>query len=156
MPLTFADVHETAMNLDGASVGISWNTRTWMVNRRGFAWERPLRKADIARLGGTPAPTGEILGVRTESLDAKDALLAMGLPGFFTIEHFNAYPAVLIALDKARAADVRAAIVEAHRAVAAMRPGRAKKTPAANKKPTANKKPPANKKPAAKKTGRGR
>jgi len=65
-----------------------------------------------------PPPAGEIIAVSVENLDAKDALLAMAPPGFFTIPHFNGYPAVLIALRQARTKDVRAAILDAFRAVA--------------------------------------
>jgi hypothetical protein len=118
MPMTFEDVDAFAKTLPGATLGKKWDARTWIVNDKGFVWERPLRKADLARLGeGAYVPRGDILGVRTESLDAKDALLAMDLPGFFTIEHFNSYPAFLIELRKARTKDVKAAIVEAHRAM---------------------------------------
>lgn len=119
MPMTFDDVDELARSLPGVTVGARWGNRTWMVNEKGFAWHRPLSKADLKRLGDETPPAGEILAVTVESLDAKDALLEMGLPGFFTIAHFNGYPAVLIALRKARANDVRAAIRDAYRAVAA-------------------------------------
>jgi hypothetical protein len=122
MPMTFDAVDALAMSLPGVAVGTKWGNRTWMVNDKGFAWQRPLSKADLKRLGDESPPAGEILAVRVESLDAKDALLAMGLPGFFTIEHFNGYAAVLIALRKARANDVRAAIRDAHRSVAASKP----------------------------------
>jgi hypothetical protein len=40
-----------------------------------FAWERPLRPADIRALGDA-APQGPILGARVEHLGAKEALLA--------------------------------------------------------------------------------
>lgn len=119
MPVTLDSVHATAMKLQGVSVGTKWGNRTWLVGDKGFVWERPLRKPDLERLGDTPPPTTPIIAVSTESLDAKDALLAMELPGFFTIQHFNNYPAVLIELRKARAADVRMAIEQAHTAVAA-------------------------------------
>ena len=121
MPFNFAQVDAFARSLPDVTLGTSWGARTWMVGDKGFIWERPLRKTDLARLGDTPPPTGDILGVRTENLDAKDALLAMELPGFFTIQHFNNYPAVLIELRKARAADVRAAIEAAYHAAAAKR-----------------------------------
>ena len=124
MPMTFDAVDKLAMSLPDVTVGTKWGNRTWMVSDKGFAWQRPLSKADLKRLGDEPPPAGEILAVRVESLDAKDALLAMGLPGFFTIAHFNGYPAVLIALRKARANDVRAAIRDAHRTVAARAPRR--------------------------------
>ena len=136
MPLTFKDVAAIADELPDVTVGAKWNHKTWMVGDRGFIWERPLNKADIARFGGAPIPQGDILGVRVENLDAKDALLAMELPGFFTIEHFNGYPAVLIALQKARAKDVRAAVLDAYRAMAPLateRPARARRRPAGRK-----------------------
>jgi hypothetical protein len=136
MPFTLDQVHELATSLPDVTVGPKWGMRTWMVGGKGFAWERPLRKADLERLGDEPAPTGDILGVRTENLDAKDMLLAMELPGFFTIQHFNGYPAVLIALRKARAKDVRVAIEAAYQAMAAKRPKRGAAAAAAKKKPT--------------------
>ncbi len=50
-----------------------------------------------------------------ENLDARDALLEMAPPGFFTIAHFSGFPAVLIDLKRARVRDVRAAITDAWR-----------------------------------------
>ncbi len=130
MPLTFEDVDEIATSLPGVTVGTSWGNRTWLVEGKGFAWQRPFSKADLERFGDETPPAGEILAVRVESLDAKDALLAMALPGFFTIPHFNGYAAVLIALKKARAKDVRAALLEGFRAMAA---AVSRKKPAARK-----------------------
>ena len=117
MAMTFEDVDAFAMALPGVTVGLKWGNRTWMVGGKGFAWQRPLSKADLKRLGDETPPAGEILAVSVESLDAKDALLAIAPPGFFTIAHFNGYPAVLIALRQARTKDVRAAILDAFRAV---------------------------------------
>lgn len=117
--MTFDDVDAFALALPGVTVGTRWNNRTWIANGKGFAWQRPLSKADLKRLGDTPPPAGEILAVRVEDLDAKDALLAIAPPGFFTIAHFEGYPAVLVALREARAKDVRAAIRDAHRSVTA-------------------------------------
>lgn len=127
MPLTFKDVAAIADELPGVTIGSKWNHKTWLVGDRGFIWERPLNKADLGRLGDTPPPQGDILGVRVENLDAKDALLAMDLPGFFTIEHFKNYPGLLIELRKARKKDLRAAIVDAHRVVTAMGPAKPKR-----------------------------
>jgi hypothetical protein len=122
--------------LPGVSLGTKWNARTWMVNERGFLWERPLRKSDIERLGSDPIPTGDIVGIIVENLDAKDALLAMELPGFFTIQHFNGYAGLLIELRLARIGDVRAAITEAHRvAILKGPPKTRKKTTKKAKKP---------------------
>ncbi|HVZ87411.1 MAG TPA: hypothetical protein VHG72_10610 [Polyangia bacterium] len=124
--MTFADVDTFVMSLPGVTVATKWGHRTWMVAGRGFAWQRPFSKADLKRFGDETPPAGEILAVRVESLDAKDALLEIGPPGFFTIPHFQGYPGLLIALRKARARDVRAAIEDAHAAMAAGgRPGSA-------------------------------
>lgn len=116
--MTFDDVDALAASLPGVNVGTKWGNRTWMVEGKGFAWQRPFSKADLKRFGDETPPAGEILAVRVESLDAKDALLAIAPPGFFTIPHLQGYGAVLIALRRARAKDVRAAIVDAFRAMA--------------------------------------
>lgn len=126
--MTFADVDAFAMSLPGVTVGLSWGHRTWMVGGRGFAWERPFTKSDIRRFGDETPPGGEILGVRVESLDAKEALLEGALPGFFTIPHFDGFPGLLIALRKARARDVRAAIEDAYAAMLALGPARKRGT----------------------------
>jgi hypothetical protein len=131
MAMTFEQVEAVASSLPGVTVGMKWRNRTWMVGDKGFAWQRPLSKADLARYGEETPPQGEILAVRVESLDAKDALLAMAPPGFFTIPHFQGYPAVLIELRHARAKDVRAAILDAFAAVAAtVKPTRPRKAAA--------------------------
>lgn len=117
MPMTFDDVDAFASKLPGVTVGAKWGNRTWMIGDKGFAWQRPFSKADLARFGDQKPPAGPILAVRVASLDDKDALLAIAPPGFFTIPHFNGYPGVLIELRKARVKDVRAAILDALHAV---------------------------------------
>jgi hypothetical protein len=117
--MTLDDVATFAEGLPGAVVGAKWGHRTWMVNDRAFAWQRAFSKADLKRFGDEAPPAGDILAVVVENLDAKDALLSMDLPGFFTIPHFNGFAAVLIQLRRARAKDVRAAIREAWRAMSA-------------------------------------
>lgn len=120
--MQLAQVADIAEGLANVAVGKRWNNKTWLVNDRGFLWQRPLSKADIARYGDAPPPHGDIIALATEDLDAKDALLAMELPGFFTIQHFNNYPAVLVELRLARVRDVKAAIRSAYQAVAAKPP----------------------------------
>jgi hypothetical protein len=122
--MNFDDVDAFATSLPGVTVGAKWGNRTWMVEGKGFAWQRPLGKADLKRFGDATPPAGEILAVCVENLDAKDALLAIAPPGFFTIPHFNGYAAVLIALRQARAKDVRAAIRDAFAVVAQGLPAR--------------------------------
>jgi hypothetical protein len=136
MAMTFEQVEKVASSLPGVTVGTKWGNRTWMVGDKGFAWQRPMSKADLKRFGDEPPPVGEILALRVESLDAKDALLAMAPPGFFTIPHFQGYAAVLIELRRARAKDVRAAILDAFAVVAAKaRPARSGRSRA--RKPSA-------------------
>jgi hypothetical protein len=120
--MTFDDVDAFATALPGVTVGARWGNRTWLVKDKGFAWQRPLSKADIKRLGDAPVPTGELLAVNVQSLDARDALLAIAPPGFFTIAHFQGYPAFLIELRRARAKDVKAAILDAYHLLASALP----------------------------------
>jgi hypothetical protein len=124
MPMTLAAVDAFVTKLPGVTVGARWGNCTWTVGDRGFAWHRPLTKADLARLGDEPPPQGDVLAVMVESLDAKDALLEIAPPGFFTIVHFNGYPAILIELRMAKAKDVRAALLDAFTMSAARAPTR--------------------------------
>lgn len=129
MAMTLAAVDTYAKSLPGVTVGRKWNKRTWLVGDKGFLWERPFSKADLERFGDTPPPHGDIVALIVEDLDAKDALLAIAPPGFFTIPHFTGYPAILVELRVSHTADVRAAILAAHRiAVAAKRPAKKRRS----------------------------
>lgn len=110
--MTFVDVNSFLAGLGGVERGVWWRNPTWQVGNRQVAWQRPLSARDRARLEGAGAriPTGEILAVQLDSLDEKDAVLSLGLPGFFTIAHFDGFPAVLVELRLARARDVREAL----------------------------------------------
>ena len=87
-----------AMALPEVTEGYRRGTRSWAVADKAIAWERPLTKADIKRFGETAPPDGPIVAVRVHDLDEKDAVLALERPGFFTIAHFDGYPAVLVQL----------------------------------------------------------
>lgn len=110
---TWHDVRRHALAQPGATEeSSSGGNAAWLVNKKFFAWERPLRKADLAALG-KDAPTGAILGVRTGDLEMKDVLLASDPAVFFTIPHFNGYPAVLVRLGKIGTKNLKDVLVEA-------------------------------------------
>ncbi len=71
--------------------------RNWRVRKKLIAWERPLRKADVAALGAD-APDGDILGARVADEGVKFALIADDPAVYFTTPHFDGYPAVLVRL----------------------------------------------------------
>ena len=85
---------------------------SWRVKDKSLAWERPLRKGDLAALGDA-APDGDILGVRVPDLGAKEAILRDNDGAIFTIPHFEGYPAVLVEMDKVEVGELEELIVEA-------------------------------------------
>ena len=96
--VTIEDVGRWATALPEVHVGIRFGHRTWFVGKNGFAWERPLSKADIKRFGDESPPSGDIVAVHLADLGEREAVLAEHRRGFFTIEHFAGYPAVLVQL----------------------------------------------------------
>ena len=106
------DVAQMALDLPEATEGSRHSNRTWSVNGKGFAWDRPFSKADIKRFGADTPPGGPILAVRVEDLVEKEAVLAANPGAFFTIPHFDNYPAVLIQLKVATRPAVREAVLD--------------------------------------------
>jgi len=107
------DAVELITSLPEVEEYTSYGSRAWRVKGTMFAWDRPLRKADIKRWEDGPIPEGPILGLKVEDLGEKEAVLATGTRGIFTIAHFDGYPSILAQLDVISYDDLRAAIVDA-------------------------------------------
>jgi hypothetical protein len=110
---TFDDVSRIVTKLPGVTTGVRYGTGTWQVGKHVFAWVRPLSKADIKRFGAETPPTGAILAVSVADLHDKQAVLAEGHRGVFTIVHFDNYPAVLVQLDVVAMDVLRDLVVDA-------------------------------------------
>ena len=106
------DVRRIALALPETDEGVSWGSAHWRVRGKGFVWERPLGKRDTADLGAA-APDGPILGARVADVGVKEALIADDPAVFFTIPHFDGYPAVLVRLGEISEPELEELITEA-------------------------------------------
>jgi hypothetical protein len=83
--------------VEGHRGGAGWRTKAGL-----FVWERGASGADETALAalGRSWPEGVVVGVRTDGLEGKEALLAALPDALFTIPHFDGYPSVLVRLDR--------------------------------------------------------
>lgn len=116
--MTLEEAAGLALSLPEVTEGIRFRQRTWFVAGKPFAWERPLSKADVKRLGGATPPVGALVAVRVANMDEKEVLLMDPPQGFFDIEHFRGFPAVLVQLEKVNRPLLAAAMADAWSACA--------------------------------------
>ncbi len=109
---TLDDVARLTAALPEVVDGERHGKRSWSVAGKAFAWEREFSKADLKRFGDVTPPGGPIIAVRVEDLGEKEAVLAEGRRGLFTIPHFDGYAAVLIQLPKVSKAALKEALVD--------------------------------------------
>jgi hypothetical protein len=95
---TWEDVRRIATALPGVTER-DRGRLDWRVADKNLAWERPLRRTDLAALG-LESQDEPVLGVRTGDEGDKFALIEDDPEVFFTTPHFDGYPAVLVWLDR--------------------------------------------------------
>jgi hypothetical protein len=110
---TLRDVQRITATLREVREGERHGNRTWFVAEKAFAWERPFSQADLRRFGEDEPPRQPVLALRTADLADKEAVLASGARGFFTIPHFDGYAAVLVELRATTLRPLRAALEDA-------------------------------------------
>ena len=112
---SFDDVRRIALSLPETTEVGQWGNASWRVKNKGFVWERPLNKSDHAALKalGETAPEGAILGARVADLGVREAMIADDPALFFTIPHFEGFPAILVRLDLIAVPELEELIVEA-------------------------------------------
>jgi hypothetical protein len=110
---TWNDVRQIALKLPETEERASSDQiPQWRVKDKLFAWERPLRRADLEALGDA-APDGPILAARVPDLGVKEAFLADDAQVYFTTPHFDGYPAILVRLERITVPDLEELLVEA-------------------------------------------
>jgi hypothetical protein len=109
---TWDDVRRLALALPEATERPSHGAPAWRVKDKAFAWDRPLRESDRAALR-EDAPDGPVLAARVPDVGVAQALVADDPAVYFTIPHFDGFPAVLVRLDRIGVAELDELLTEA-------------------------------------------
>lgn len=109
------DVARLALSLEGVTEGTRYGGRAWAVGKAVFAWERPFTGADLERFGDAPVPPLPVVGLSVADLHDKEAVLAEGRAGVFSIEHLEGYAAVLVSLPEVDTAVLEELVTDAWR-----------------------------------------
>lgn len=118
--VSYVELEEFALTLPETTTGPSYGGAPALrVNKLMFARLRGEMADHIDELTG--APYGDVLMVGVEDLGEKEALLAADGDAYFTIAHYDGYPAVLVRLDRADAGELRELLLEAWRRAAPKR-----------------------------------
>ncbi len=100
---TFDDIRTIVRDLPGVTEGVEGHRggTGWSTNKGMFVWERGPSKRDLVQLteAGREWPEGVVVGIRVLDLAAKEELISAFPDVFFTIPHFDGYPAALARLD---------------------------------------------------------
>lgn len=111
------DVREICAGLPGAAEGAGEQFGFSVLVKgkaKGFVWSwleriEPKKRRVVNR---------SVLAVRVPNLLAKDMILQSNPEAFFTEDHYNGFPAVLVRLDSISADELEPLIIEAWRSVA--------------------------------------
>ncbi|MFE5410738.1 MmcQ/YjbR family DNA-binding protein [Microbacterium sp. NPDC056569] len=114
---TLDDVRAIALELPGAIESIDGHRggASWRTPAGAFVWQRGPSARDLEQLAalGRAWPPGDVVGVRTDGTQVKEALLETYPGAFFTIPHFDGYPAVLVRLDSIELDQLREVVTDA-------------------------------------------
>lgn len=110
--VSYAEVEEFALGLPETTSTPSYGGAPALrVNKKMFARLRGEMADDTDELTGSPY--GDVLMVGVADLGEKEALLAADGDAYFTIAHYDGYPAVLVRLDRADADELCELLLDA-------------------------------------------
>lgn len=109
---SFAEVEAFALTLPETTSAPSFHGAPGLkVNKKLFARLRGEMSDDLDDLTGEPY--GEVLMVGVADLGEKEALIASDPRAYFTVPHYDGYPAVLVRLALADLSELRELLTEA-------------------------------------------